>query len=220
MEDAADWVLLSICFPEPSFDNGKDLYGGRQSAAPDQSMVAAAARRCWRHGVRPTTRSWGMRRYHTWAWSLAGQICPSARCEACRWSIAEQRSDFHNNTRSSAFVAATSSARLRANTMRSIRASIAPFLMPIRLREPGASAAGVPQNPRCSGARQQPTYAAQQIRAYSITSSARASSVGGMSRPSALAVLRLIISSNLVGRRTGRSLGCSPLRIRPVYTPA
>jgi hypothetical protein len=38
MEDAADWVLLSICFPEPSFDNGKDLYGGRQSAAPDQSM--------------------------------------------------------------------------------------------------------------------------------------------------------------------------------------
>jgi hypothetical protein len=35
--------------------------------------------------------------------------------------------------------------------------------------------------------------------AYSITSSARASSVGGMSRPSAFAVLRLITSSNLVG---------------------
>ena len=33
---------------------------------------------------------------------------------------------------------------------------------------------------------------------YSITSSARASSVGGTSRPSALAVLRLMTSSNLV----------------------
>ena len=34
---------------------------------------------------------------------------------------------------------------------------------------------------------------------YSITSSARASSVGGISRPSALAVLRLMTNSNLVG---------------------
>ena len=34
---------------------------------------------------------------------------------------------------------------------------------------------------------------------HSITSSARASSVGGTSRPSALAVLRLMTSSNLVG---------------------
>jgi hypothetical protein len=49
---------------------------------------------------------------------------------------------------------------------------------------------------------------------YSITSSARASSVGGTVRPSALAVLRLIISSYLVGSCTGRSRGFSPLRIR------
>src|SRR5262245_3050342 len=49
---------------------------------------------------------------------------------------------------------------------------------------------------------------------YSITSSARASSVGGTSRPSALAVLRLITSSYLVGACTGRSPGFSPLRIR------
>ena len=34
---------------------------------------------------------------------------------------------------------------------------------------------------------------------YSITSSARASSIGGTSRPSAFAVLRLITSSYLVG---------------------
>ncbi len=49
---------------------------------------------------------------------------------------------------------------------------------------------------------------------YSITSSARASRVGGTSRPSALAVLRLITSSNLVGACTGRSAGFSPLRMR------
>ena len=49
---------------------------------------------------------------------------------------------------------------------------------------------------------------------YSITSSARASSVGGTVRPSALAVLRLITSSYLVGACTGRSAGFSPLRMR------
>jgi hypothetical protein len=35
---------------------------------------------------------------------------------------------------------------------------------------------------------------------YSITSSARGSKVGGISRPSVLAVLRLMMRSNLVGR--------------------
>src|SRR6516164_9323059 len=49
---------------------------------------------------------------------------------------------------------------------------------------------------------------------HSITSSARASSVGGISRPSALAVLRLITSLSLVGACTGRSAGFSPLRMR------
>src|SRR5437867_13070434 len=44
---------------------------------------------------------------------------------------------------------------------------------------------------------------ARESAAYSITSSARASSVAGMSRPSALAVLRLMTSSNLVGNSTG-----------------
>src|SRR5215510_9914704 len=38
---------------------------------------------------------------------------------------------------------------------------------------------------------------------YSITSSARASRVGGISRPSALAVIRLTARSNLVGCSTG-----------------
>ena len=50
---------------------------------------------------------------------------------------------------------------------------------------------------------------------HSITSSARASSVFGIATPSALAVLRLTTSSNLVGCSTGISAGFSPLRTRP-----
>src|SRR5215831_8016443 len=42
-------------------------------------------------------------------------------------------------------------------------------------------------------------------RSYSITSSARASSVGGTLRPSTLAVWALITSSNLLDCTTGRS---------------
>src|SRR5262249_7747102 len=49
---------------------------------------------------------------------------------------------------------------------------------------------------------------------HSITSSARASSVGGTSMPSALAVLRLITSSYLGAACTGRLAGLSPWRIR------
>ena len=55
---------------------------------------------------------------------------------------------------------------------------------------------------------------------YSITSSARASTVAGMSRPSALAVLRLIMSSNFAGCSIGRSPGFSPLRILSMYDAA
>src|SRR5262245_50723585 len=49
---------------------------------------------------------------------------------------------------------------------------------------------------------------------HSITSSARASTVVGMSRSRALAVLRLITSSYFVGFCTGISAGFSPLRMR------
>src|SRR5712671_134551 len=48
---------------------------------------------------------------------------------------------------------------------------------------------------------------------YSITSSARASSVGGRVKPSAFAVLRLTTSSNRIGCSIGRSAGLAPLRI-------
>src|SRR5262249_4940169 len=55
--------------------------------------------------------------------------------------------------------------------------------------------------------------AAKQHR-YSINSSARASAAGGIVRPSALAVLRLITRLYLVGACTGMSAGFSPLRMR------
>jgi hypothetical protein len=55
---------------------------------------------------------------------------------------------------------------------------------------------------------------------YSITWSARASSVAGTSMPSVLAVLRLITSSYLVGCSTGISAGLAPLRILSTYTAA
>ena len=48
---------------------------------------------------------------------------------------------------------------------------------------------------------------------HSITSSARESSAGEMFRLSALAVLRLMTSSNFVGCSIGRSAGFAPLRI-------
>src|SRR5262249_44803121 len=50
---------------------------------------------------------------------------------------------------------------------------------------------------------------------HSITSSARASSVGGISRPSARAVGKLITNSNLVDCITGKSSTLAPLRRRP-----
>jgi adenylate cyclase len=48
---------------------------------------------------------------------------------------------------------------------------------------------------------------------YRITVSARSRSEGGSVRPSALAVFRLMTSSNLVGCSTGRPEGLAPLRI-------
>src|SRR5262249_52154376 len=56
--------------------------------------------------------------------------------------------------------------------------------------------------------------------AHSITSSARASRVGGTMRPIAFAALRLMTSSYLTGACTGRSPGFSPLRMRSTYWAA
>ena len=49
---------------------------------------------------------------------------------------------------------------------------------------------------------------------YSITSSAKASNIGGISNPSALAVFKLMTNSNRVGNSTGRSAGFAPWSMR------
>src|SRR6476646_7067852 len=53
-------------------------------------------------------------------------------------------------------------------------------------------------------------------RTHSITSSARASRVGGTSRRSILAVSALMTSSNFEDCTTGNSAGLAPLRMRPL----
>src|SRR5262245_57999418 len=65
------------------------------------------------------------------------------------------------------------------------------------------------ERPRCRAAEQRDELAASD---HSITSSARASRVGGISRPSALAVVRLTTRSNFVGCSTGMSAGLVPCR--------
>src|SRR5262245_12954672 len=55
---------------------------------------------------------------------------------------------------------------------------------------------------------------------HSITSSATASSPGGKTRPSAFAVVRLTMSSNLVGCSTGRLAGFAPRSILSTYSAA
>jgi hypothetical protein len=57
-------------------------------------------------------------------------------------------------------------------------------------------------------------------RLHSITSSARARSVGGTARPRALAVFRLMTNSNLVGSWIGSSPGLAPFKILSTYSAA
>jgi hypothetical protein len=57
-------------------------------------------------------------------------------------------------------------------------------------------------------------------RSQSSISSARNIKDSGTSIPSVFAVVRLITSSNLVGREIGRSAGLAPLRMRSAYAAA
>jgi hypothetical protein len=100
-------------------------------------------------------------------------------------------------------------------------------IVPVRLQYPTSTdLADLPVSPcrlrlrkRLSLARQRnnakcqkETNGAATKATYSITSSARASSVGGTVSPSAFAVFRLITRSNLVGCSIGKSLGWAPLK--------
>jgi hypothetical protein len=49
---------------------------------------------------------------------------------------------------------------------------------------------------------------------HSITSSARATKIGGTSTPRAFAVLRLMTRENLLGRSIGKSPALAPFRMR------
>ena len=76
-----------------------------------------------------------------------------------------------------------------------------------------------PALPRNDAKGQKLTYASQQndvlefLVLHSSSASARRISPGGISSPSALAVLRLTTISSLVGCSTGRSAGFTPFRI-------
>jgi hypothetical protein len=65
------------------------------------------------------------------------------------------------------------------------------------------------------GAREVSLWPILLLHFHSITSSARTSRIVGISRPSVLAVRRLITRSNLVGCTTGNSPTFSPFRMRP-----
>src|SRR5205807_8441067 len=93
--------------------------------------------------------------------------------------------------------------------------STTPALSLLHLSEP-TSAVRAGTSRSCQSTQPDSCTAAKSV-VYSITSSASASSIGGIVRPSALAVLRLITSSYLVGFCTGTSAGFSPLRIRSTY---
>ena len=102
------------------------------------------------------------------------------------------------------------------------------YIIPNRMKLTAATSCRCPLYPRkrtfahairTSALGHKRTRAMQQIRHYSITSSAMASTPGGIVSLRALAVLRLITSSNVVGWIIGRSVGLAPLKILPVYTP-
>src|SRR5262252_9209976 len=81
-----------------------------------------------------------------------------------------------------------------------------------------ANTHGLPRLLRARRERPHGSHTAQQgdelAAPHSITSSASASNLSGIWRPSALAVLRLMASSNFGGCWTGRSAGLAPFKMR------
>jgi len=70
------------------------------------------------------------------------------------------------------------------------------------------------EQPRCEHVRATRAMGASVLAAHWRTSSAWKRSVGGIVRPSAWAVFRLITNANRVGRSTGRSAGFAPFKMR------
>ena len=78
------------------------------------------------------------------------------------------------------------------------------------------AAAVIVSGTKCAKTRPSIAANAMQLHSYSITSSARASKLEGISRSSIRAVSALMTSSNLLACTTGKSAGFAPLRMRPV----
>ena len=159
-----------------------------------QSRPSSHAGQCLHVGEEPTLSWWGHTR----------PTGPAARA-ACPTVSAPQPS---------ATVALATAARAAAMNKR-------PVPM-VDWRDPSATCPVLPQQPTCREMTRCANWRPEQVQQftwtklrYSITSSAIARSLSGTLRLSALAVLRLIINSNLVGCWTGRSLVFSPLSIRP-----
>src|SRR5262249_50157672 len=139
------------------------------------------------------------------------RLCACARDQNC-WRPSGSRSA-HCGRQSNPVPAALQKRRVTVLRIRVVRGQVRKYTDPphaVRLLRTRR------ERPRRRAAEKRDERAAL----HSITSSARASSVGGTSRPSAFAVLRLTTSSYLVGACTGRSAGFSPLRIRSTYWAA
>ena len=122
----------------------------------------------------------------------AAERPPARRCTG-RWMAAGHVNRLSNRARREARIALAANSRSpRLGTNRAVGSD------------------GWPQGSRSKATDRRDMIAA---RSYSITSSARARSVGGTSKPSALAVWALMTISNLVGCWTGRSAGLAPLKI-------
>jgi len=143
---------------------------------------------------------------HNQIWGQSQQLCaerPDAFRLICRVSVIDPDILFLNPPESSEFL--PESRYLNSGFWITLRKSdhypdTPLFSLLLRARR---------KRPSCRAAEQRDELAAF----HSITSSASASSLSGIWRPSDLAVLRLMTSSNLVGCSTGRFAGFAPLKI-------
>ncbi len=87
------------------------------------------------------------------------------------------------------------------------------WVFPLHVRS-GAASGNLSGTARCRRCANSGLMHCSKEHPHSITSSARCWRSKGASRPSALAVFRLIVSTYLVGACTGKSAGFSPLRMR------
>ena len=146
------------------------------------------------------------------AWPLAARAQQGERVRRIGVLLPATADDPEWQARVGAFLQALQKRRVTALRIRVVRGQVRKYTNP-----PHALALLRARRERPHGstaAEQRDEIASFHLRDHSITSSARASSVGGTSRPSSLAVLRLVTRSYLVGACTGRSAGFSRLRMR------